>query len=260
MERILVTGGTGVLGSWLTLFLTEAGFTVRIASRGGRRAGLPVRTEWAQVSLARGEGLEQAVRDVDTIIHAASTPFAARQVDTGGARRLLEVAGESGVGHFFYVSIVGVDRHPLAYYRAKLETERVVQAGSLPWTILRATQFHELLDRFFFPALFSLPFIGFVPQDFLFQPIDSREVARRMVELVRRGPSGRAQDIGGPEIRNMGDLARSWTRARGIKKRILPLPTIGAAARAFRSGVNTTPDMKVGSITWEAYLAENVPQ
>jgi uncharacterized protein YbjT (DUF2867 family) len=259
MERVLITGGSGLLGSRLIPLLMEAGYTVRISSRRERQPGYAAALEWAQASLTSGEGLEEALRDVDAIIHAASTPFKARQVDTEGARRLIDAARGTGVRHFMYISIVGVDRHPLGYYQAKLATENMVQEGGLPWTILRATQFHQLVDKFFLPALFSLPFVGLVPKAFRFQLIDPGEVAQRMSELVMAGPSGRAEDIGGPLVQSMGDLAASWVRARDIRKRIINLPWGGAVGRAFKEGVNTIPGKTYGKITWEEYLAGAYP-
>jgi uncharacterized protein YbjT (DUF2867 family) len=96
--------------------------------------------------------------------------------------------------------------------------------------------------------------IAFLPTDFKFQVIDVDEVAARMVELVQAGPSGYASDIGGPQVRTMGELAESWLRARGQSKKIVHLRVPGAAARAFRSGINTCPGAKYGKIGWEEYL------
>jgi uncharacterized protein YbjT (DUF2867 family) len=207
--------------------------------------------------LATGSGLEEAVRGVDTIVHCASTPVRTQQVDVAGTERLLELASAAGVSHLLYISIVGIDDFPFSYYQAKLATERRIEASSVPFTILRATQFHELLDERFLPPLFRLPLVALVPTELKFQVIDSGEVARRMVELVAAGASGRVADVGGPEVRTMGELATSWMRARGITRRVLHLPLPGRAAAAFRRGQNTCPDQRYGRITWEDYLAGN---
>ena len=254
MKRFLITGGTGTLGRKLTPLLQNAGYTVRILSRGPRKAGFTPEIEWAQGALVSGQGLAEAVQDVDTIIHAASSPLG-KKVELDGARNLLAAAKNAAVGHLLYISIVGVDTHPFAYYRTKLAAEKIIQAGEIPWTILRATQFHELLDQIFLPPLMKLP-IAFVPTDFKFQVIDVSEVATRLVELIQTGPSGQAPDIGGPQVRTMGELAESWLRARGLQKKIVHFPMPGAAARAFRNGINTCPDAKYGKITWEEYLSQ----
>lgn len=256
MTRTLITGGTGVLGRQLIAPLLAAGHTVRLSSRGARRSGpeFPPEVEWARTSLASGEGLKEAVADVDIVVHAASTPVAAKKVDVEGTGRLLEHAAEAGVSHLLYISIVGIDGFPFPYYEAKLATERVIEAGAVPFTILRATQFHELLDERFLPPLFKLPLVAFVPKDLQFQVIDSGEVASRMVELVEAGPSGRVADVGGPSVRTMGELAESWMHTRRMRRKIVNLAVPGRAAAAFREGRNTCPELTYGRITWEQYL------
>src|SRR3990172_2973042 len=144
VTTILVTGGSGGLGSELVPRLA-AGHTVRILSRRPRPPSAT--TEWAQGELATGEGLAEAVAGVDMIVHAASSPFGkTRQVDVEGIRRLLPAAAPA-TPHLFYISIVGVDRIPFPYYRAKLAAEKLVEEPAVPYTILRATQFHTLIDR-----------------------------------------------------------------------------------------------------------------
>jgi uncharacterized protein YbjT (DUF2867 family) len=256
MSRVLVTGGTGVLGRQLRERLLSRGHTIRIASRGPRREDAPADVEWAQSKLATGEGLAEAVDGVDAVVHAASSPFAPGKVDVGGTHHLLRAAQRGGVAHLLYVSIVGIDDFPLAYYRAKRAAEALVEGGTVPFTILRATQFHELLDQRFLPFLFKLPFLALVPTDFRFQLVDSGEVADRVTELVEAGPtSGRVDDLGGPEVLTMGEIASSWKMARGLSKRVVHLAMPGAAAAAFRRGQSTCPERRCGRITWERYLA-----
>ncbi len=257
MTRILITGGTGVLGRQLAPRLLERGAAVRVMSRSERRNGTDPQIEWAPAVLATGEGLEQAVRGVDTVIHAASSPFRSQQVDVEGTGKLLKAFRAAQVSHLLYISIVGIEHFPtFPYYRAKLDAERVLESGTVPWTILRATQFHELLDERFTPPLFKLPLIALVPTDFQFQLIDSGEVAERIVELVAAGPGGRAADIGGPEIMDWGQIARKWMGAHGINRRLLRMPLFGKMAAAFRRGDNNCPDQRYGKITFTEYLAK----
>ncbi|HSF17664.1 MAG TPA: NAD(P)H-binding protein [Vicinamibacteria bacterium] len=255
MTRVLITGGTGVLGRQLVAPLLEVGHIVRISSRGSQRSGFPDEVEWSQTSLSSGEGLAESVLGVDTIVHAASTPIAAQKVDVEGTRALLRHAKAAGVSHVLYISIVGIDGFPFSYYRAKRATEQLIEAGPVPFTILRATQFHELLDERFLPPLFKLPLVAFVPTDLKFQVIDSGEVARRLIELVSAGPSGRVPDVGGPEVLTMGRLSAAWMPARGIRRKVVHLPLPGRAAAAFRRGQNTCPDRRYGRITWSEYLS-----
>jgi uncharacterized protein YbjT (DUF2867 family) len=245
--QVLVTGGTGALGRRVVERLRSVGIRARVFSRSGKPGTI-------RGDLLTGEGLESAVQGVDTIIHCASSPFRrARQVDVEGTGRLLEVAAEAGVSHLAYISIVGIDRAAsYPYYRIKLETERVVEAAPVPYTILRATQFYELVlivMRF----LDRLPLMV-VPRDFLGQPIDAGEVAGRLVELAFSGPAGRAPDIGGPEVSILAHAARGYLQAKGSRRRIFEFPVPGKTARAFREGALVCPDRAYGKIRWEDFL------
>jgi uncharacterized protein YbjT (DUF2867 family) len=247
--QVLVTGGTGVLGRRVVEQLGSEGIRARVYSRSGKPSTM-------KGDLRTGEGLEPAVQGVDTIIHCASSPFRkAHQVDVEGTGRLLEAAAEAGVSHLLYISIVGIDRAAsYPYYRIKLETERVVEDGSIPYTILRATQFYDLVlmaMRF----LDRLP-VMVIPRGFLGQPIDAGEVAGRLVELALSRPMGRVPDIGGPEVRTLADAARGYLRAKGSTRRIFQILLPGKTARAFREGALVCPDQAYGEIHWEDFVRQ----
>jgi uncharacterized protein YbjT (DUF2867 family) len=250
-SELLVTGGTGTLGSRVVARLRGAGRDVRILSRSGRPGTITG-------DLTTGEGLEAAVEGIKTIVHCASSPIKARQVDVKGTERLLRVANRAGVSHLVFISIVGVDRNPyFPYYRMKLETEQIVGQSSVPWTILRATQFHEFvltLIRFL-----ELGPVALVPKGFVLQPMDTGEVADRLVELALSAPAGRAPDVGGPEVRTFADLARSYQEATGRHRRFVEVPVPGKMAHAFREGAQTCPERRYGTITWEEFLDRTVP-
>jgi len=93
-----------------------------------------------------------------------------------------------------------------------------------------------------------------LPTDLKFQPIDPGEVAARLAECVADGPGGRLNDIGGPEVLALGDLAQAWLAARGERRRVLHLPLPGGFAAALRQGRNTCPDQRYGRITWADWL------
>ncbi len=143
MIRILVTGGSGVLGRQVVSRLAESSTdAARVMSRQPRPAGVSAKMEWAQADLESGHGLREAVADVHTIIHAASNPLKrTHEVDVAGTRRLLAEARAAGAAHLLYVSIVGMEHVPYPYYRHKLAAEQLIAQGDVPWTILRATQF-----------------------------------------------------------------------------------------------------------------------
>jgi uncharacterized protein YbjT (DUF2867 family) len=150
------------------------------------------------------------------------------------------------------VSIVGVDRHAFPYYKVKWATEQLVKTGDVPWTIFRATQFHELLDQ----ALSTMRGPRIAPRRFRFQVLAASEAAARIVELVGGGAVGRAADMGGPEVRDADDLARTWLSARGKRRPVLRVPVPGRIGRAFRAGAQLAPDHADGTITWEQWLAQ----
>ena len=246
-KEILVTGGTGSLGRRVVDRLRTAGREVRVLSRSGRPSTV-------RGDLSTGENLEAAVRGTDTIVHCATNPFKARQTDVGGTELLLQEAARAGVSHVVFISIVGVDRNPYyPYYRVKLDAESVVERSPVPWTILRATQFHDLilgairlLDRF--PAV--LP----IPRGFRLQPLDVGEAANRLAELALSPPAGRVPDVGGPEVLTSTELARAYLVAARRKKKLVELPLPGQAARAFREGAQICPDRVYGKVRWEEFL------
>lgn len=246
-SEVLVTGGRGALGSEVVDCLRAAGREVRVLSRSGKPGT-------ARGDLATGTGLDEAVRGVDVIVHCASNPFRkTRQTEVGGTESLIQAAARAGVSHLVYVSIVGVERNPhYSYYRAKLAAERVVERSEVSWTILRATQFHDFLLKVL-KTLEAGP-IAMVPKGFLFQPVDTGEVAGRLTELAISEPAGRVQDFGGPEILTSAELARAYLEAMGRRKRILELPVLGELGCAFREGAQTCPEGERGGVTWEEFL------
>jgi uncharacterized protein YbjT (DUF2867 family) len=248
--QVLVTGAAGGLGRELLPRLVTNGYAVRGTSRRDDPAIRGV--EWVKSDITTGDGLADAVRGVETVIHAASDAFDAWKVDADGTARLIEMCERANVRHFIYVSIVGVDKIPLEYYKAKLAAEERVMTGRVPWTIQRAPQFFGFVD-FIISRMARFPLI-MLPTDWKGQPIDTGEAADVIADLVRRGPSGRTPDFGGPKIRQFGEMAREWKAARRVGKPIIPLPTFGKVSAGFRAGYNTVPGNRVGALQWEDWL------
>jgi uncharacterized protein YbjT (DUF2867 family) len=191
---------------------------------------------------------------MDVIVHTASAGYRnPKQIDIEGTRRLLEAASAMGVAHVVYISIVGIDRVPYAYGAAKLAAEGIIQRSGVPWSILRATQFHYAIDvllRF----MSGLPPLAIVPTDFPLQPVSEDDVARRLVELVQAGPSSQVEEMGGPQVMTTGELARIWLKQRNWRRAIVPLWLPGKTASGVRQGGNTCPRHATGIETWEAWL------
>jgi uncharacterized protein YbjT (DUF2867 family) len=251
--RILVTGGTGVLGREVVSIAEAAGRTVRVGSRGPRRAGIPAGREWAVMDLASGAGIDEVVAGADAVIHAASDPKNSQAADVDGTRALVKACRRSDVGHFVYVSIVGIDRIPMRYYQHKLAAEGIVASGDVPWSILRATQFHPFIDQLLGAAA-RFPLVMPLPAGFQVQSVDVGEVARRLVRCIDDGPCGRLPDFGGPEAMPLREAARAWRAARGVKKPLVSLPIPGRAAAALRAGANTVPNGDHGTLRWREWL------
>lgn len=248
MSVVLVTGGTGTLGRAVVALLLDGGHEVRIASRRPRPSGKPRPYVWMTVDYPSGTGLAGAIGGVNAIVHCAGDLRG--DVD----RQLVAAARGAGGPHLVHISIVGVDRVPLGFYRNRLAAERVIENSGLPWTILRSTQFHDLIR--FLLALLARPPVMLVP-DFSFQPIDVREVAGRLVELATGAPAGRVPDIGGPEARHTSELARTYLQSVGRRRMVLPVRLPGKIFRGYQQGGHLTPDRAVGRITFEEYLAEH---
>ena len=139
---ILVTGATGTLGRPVVDELRARGHEVRALSRRPHEPQAGV--TWFTGSLETGEGLAAAADGVDVIVHTASTTQKSGKGDVDTTRKLLAVAGDA---HVIFVSIVGVDRVPLGYYKVKWAVEQLVARQAKHWTIVRATQFHDLIRR-----------------------------------------------------------------------------------------------------------------
>jgi uncharacterized protein YbjT (DUF2867 family) len=249
MSDVLVTGGSGLLGREVVARLGAAGHTVRILSRSGSADPRAVPGD-----LGTGAGLDAAVDGTAAIVHCASDPRDPQRVDVAGTRRLVDAARRAGRPHVVDVSIVGVDRIPWAYYRAKVQAEELVRTSGLPWTVLRATQFHEFTAALL-ARLTRMPVV-LAPRGWRFQPVDAGEVATRLAVAVDDGPAGRLPDLGGPDVLSISYLARLYLDATDRRRPIVPLPVPGAFSAALRAGANLAPGSRSEGSTFAQFLAE----
>jgi uncharacterized protein YbjT (DUF2867 family) len=256
--KLLVTGGSGHLGRDLVAAALAAGHAVRISSRRPRPANAPANREWATLDLSRPtpEALREALAGVDAVVHAASDARHSADVDVEGGRRLFEAARDARVGHLLFVSIVGVDKNPLKYYQHKLTTERDLAASGLPHSILRAAQFHWFVDYLLGQAA-RTPLVMFVPAGFHVQPVDTGEVAARILRALADGPRGLLRDFAGPEPMTLPAAIWTWKSVRRVKKATLPIWLPGQTAAAFRAGSNLAPDGETGVVRWKDWLRSN---
>ena len=256
--KVLVTGVSGPLGRMLVRHAASGPHALCGLSRRHPGAFPDSVGDWRKADLSTGEGLAAALDGIDTVIHAASDSQRPDLVDVEGTRRLTAAAHDANIQHFIYVSIVGVDRIPYAYYRSKYAAEQVTQASGLPFTILRATQFHSFIDLLL-RTVARVPLLLPLPSRFQVQSVEIGEVAARLLRAVDEGPAGRVINFGGPDVLRLADAARTWTQLTGRRKLILPLPVPGATGRAFRRGANTAPADERGVITWRHWLSRRRP-
>ena len=255
--RVLITGGTGALARELLSAAFTLDIALRLSSRRPPAENAP-HHEWIGADLTTGAGLPDALRDVTTIVHTASDFSRSHQVDVEGTKRLLDASRRAGVAHLIYVSIVGIDRIPYRYYQHKLAAEQLIERGPVPFTILRATQFHSFIDSLLTTAA-RCPLVMPLPVRFQVQPVATRDVARRLVQAILDGPRQHAPDFGGPETLSLADVAREWKAATGIGKPVLPIFLPGRVAAAFRAGRNTVQRGVRGTLTWREWLSQRYP-
>jgi len=261
--KILVTGGTGHLGTSVVARLKERGDHVRVLAR---RPGSDPTLEWVQGDLATGEGIDTAVAGVETVIHAATDSPAARRggfrpldfvrsptgVDIDGTTALLAAAEDGGIEHFVHVSIVGL-RHMarLPYSRVKLAAEDLVRSSPVPWSIVRAAGFYWLLERMLANMVKRPPVL--LPAHVRMQPVDADDFAEFVVECLRDGDRGEREDFAGPEVLSTHELAEQYLAARGLGRRIRKAPVPRKVQSALTAG-NTAPTGRRGATTWAEWL------
>jgi len=224
--------------------LTAAGKEVRVLSR-GRRPQQSTAIRHVVGDVQTGDGLDAAMDGVDTIVHCVYP-----------SEHLVAAAKRAGAPHLVYVSIVGIDRVPFALYRMMLANERLIAESGLPWTVLRATQFHDLIA--FMLRMLAKPPVLALPSGLRFQPVDVRDVGAQLAQLALGEPIGRAPDIGGPQARGLDDLARSYLAIVGKRRPIVPVRLPGKVFGGIRAGGLLTPEHAAGTITFEEYLGEHV--
>ncbi|MEW2505847.1 NAD(P)H-binding protein [Amycolatopsis sp. NPDC047767] len=241
--RVAVAGGTGLIGALVVRKLTEAGHepVVLARSRG--------------VDLTTGTGLAGKLDGCEEVVDVTNVMSVRRKPAVGffaaATRNLLDAAATAGARHVIALSIVGVDDVDVGYYFGKRKQEELVRTGPVPWTILRATQFHEFPEPLVDGA--RGPFVV-VPQE-LSQPVSADEVAGALAAQVGQEPGGYVRPLAGPEQLQMADMARRLVKARGSRKIVLPVRLPGAVGKAMTGGaLLPREDYARGERTFAEYL------
>ncbi|MEH7436691.1 SDR family oxidoreductase [Neobacillus drentensis] len=251
--KILITGSTGMLGTALINQLTNLNFDVKLTSR--RKPVTPGQFEWVYSDLLTGDGLEEAVKDVEVVIHAATSPLKkSRLIDVSGLERFLTKLED--IKHFIYPSIVGIEDIPFKYYKLKCEAEDLLKNSSIPYTIVRATQFHDFVDH----LLLSKPLFKryIIPGSIKFQSVDVGDFAKHLIELIEKGPQGRTDDFGGPEIMSLREMAKLKIHVNNVPNKIVSISLPGKLYKSLVNGKNTNKLRQVGKLTFEEYLSRKL--
>ncbi|MFB6395419.1 SDR family oxidoreductase [Polymorphospora lycopeni] len=243
--RIAVAGGTGAVGRHVVDVLRERGHEAVVLARS------------TGVDLVAGTGLAATLGGVRAVVDVTSVSTRSAEVAERFFRavttNLLTAGAAAGVRHLLVLSIVGIDRAPFGYYAGKVAQERLVANGGQPWTILRATQFHEFATQIYGQLRFGP--LTLIPT-MRSQPVAAREVAQRLVDLAEGEPVGRATDLGGPREEMMADLVRAYARSVGARGPVIQFPLPGAFGRAMRDGTLVAgPAAEHGTQTFAEWLA-----
>jgi uncharacterized protein YbjT (DUF2867 family) len=257
--HLLIAGGTGTSGRVLAQRAVAAGHEVRVLSRraGQHSSGRRL----VQGDVTSGAGLDQALQGVDTVIdltNIASVRYRkASAFFVAGTDHLFAAAKTAGVRHHLTLSIVGVDRFPSAYYRAKLDQETAVVAASartgVGHSIVRVTQFHDfarlVLESFRLRRLVVAPPLHS-------QPVHLDDVADHLLAVAADGPAGHATELGGPHREDVPDMVRRYAGVVEPSVGVVRAPLLGAARRANEAGVLRPAGGVRGERTFEQWLAE----
>jgi uncharacterized protein YbjT (DUF2867 family) len=237
--RIAVAGGTGVVGRHAVAQARAAGHEVVVLSRAG---GVDVgrvdvgRVDVGRVDVITGAGLVEALQGADAVIDATNTTTLSATKAIAffetASRTLLAAEEVAGVGHHVTLSIVGIDGIDSSYYAGKLAQERAVAAGSVPFTIARAAQFHEFAGQLL--AGMSGP-VALMPK-LLMRPVAAREVGEHLVRVASGAAAGRARDLVGPRDEVLVDLARRQLAFDGVRRRVWGVRLPGAYGKGLASG------------------------
>jgi uncharacterized protein YbjT (DUF2867 family) len=242
--RIAIVGGTGTLGRAVTEQLRARGHDIRVLSRHAPEY---------RVDLATGEGLDTALAGCDVVIDASNdNSKTAESTLVEGTKKLLAAEAAASVKHHVGVSIVGCDQVPIRYFRVKTAQERAVESGSVPWTIVRATQFHELIST----ALAAASRFGLMPLPRgTLQTVAVEDAARAIATVAEQAPQRRRVLVTGPERNDLRDLAKKWRASAHRRVLFLPMPLPGPIGEALRGGALTaeSPDIR-GTTSFNAWL------
>lgn len=242
--KIAVIGGTGLIGSQVVKNLEAAGHEAVPHSLS------------TGVNLLTGEGVVEAVAGADVVVNLTNSPTfdeASPAFFQTSMDNLVTASEKGGVGHMVILSIVGVDQVPeLDYYRAKTLQEDILKAGSIPYSIVRATQFMEFME-----ATMSWTTDGDtvrLPRTPL-QPIAAADVARMVAEVASGPPLNGTVDIAGPDVFPLEEIGRITIAAKGDGRTVVVDDTAGMFAVAQGDVLTGGSDARIAPTHYRDWLS-----
>ena len=269
MVKVLIVGGTGPVGQAISKLFLSSQTPFLIGSRNSKaikndndNADSLSTSNWIYMDLTKNEGINKSIGDdVDTILYLASLPYETingQPIDITLTKNLLDSIPKKNIKHFVYISIVGIEKMSFAYYKAKLECERLIKESGIPYTILRATQFHSLVEDLG-NYLLNYP-MDSTAKVAKIQPIQVEAVAKELAKITKEPPLNGTYNIGGRKIYTMKEIADSLWEARREKTSVPEMPIISEILNDFAEGYNTCDNISLNSNTWEEYLANKYPK
>lgn len=244
--NIVVIGGSGLIGKQLSTLLRQAGHTVTAASPS------------SGVNAVTGVGLSEALAGAQVVVDVSNSPSfedeAVMHFFRASTRNLLDASARAGVGHYVALSVVGSERVPASgYFRAKVAQEALIQAGPVPYTLVRATQFHEFLMSIAHVAtegqtvrLPSAPL----------QPIAASDVAAALADVAVQAPLNGTCEVAGPEAVPLDQLIRQVFQARQDPREVVSDPRATYFGSPLEgSALIAGPNARIGKVSLAQWLA-----
>jgi uncharacterized protein YbjT (DUF2867 family) len=242
--KIVVIGGTGLIGSKTVAILRRGGHDVVAASPN------------IGVNTITGEGLKQAMAGAQVVIDLANSPSfedkAVLEFFETSERNLLPAEASAGVGHHVALSIVAIDRTDNGYFRAKVAQEKLIEASGLPYTIIRSTQFLEFLrgiaDSSAAGNTVKIPPV-------LFQPIAADDVAANVADVALAAPRNGVVEIAGPERAPFNEIVARYLKAVGDPREVVSDPEARYwGGRVVESSLVPLSEARLGRIGLDEWL------
>jgi uncharacterized protein YbjT (DUF2867 family) len=243
--KIVVIGGTGLIGKKLVPILRKRGHEAVAASPS------------SGVNSVTGEGLAQALAGASAVVDVTNSPSwedaAVLKFFETSTRNLLAAETAAGVGHHIALSVVGADRMPdSGFMRAKVAQERLIKAGKVPYTIVRATQFFEFLGGIAESgAAGDTVRLSTAPM----QPLAADDVAAALADVAVDAPVNGIIEVAGPEALPIAAFVKRFLAARGDSREVVPDPKAGYFGAAL-DGRGLTPgaNARIGPTRFEAWI------